>query len=64
MVTQAGYTSYDDVVYLYEEELDLAKAEIKNGRLFIPITTVFQMLNIPEEDITWIGKGKNVSVLY
>ena len=41
-----------------------AKAEIKNDRLFIPITAVFQMLNIPEEDITWIEKGKNVSVLY
>ena len=64
MVTQAGYISYDDVVYLHEEELDLAKAEIKNDRLFIPITAVFQMLNIPEEDITWIEKGKNVSVLY
>ncbi len=40
------------------------KAEIKNEHLYIPLTAMFQLLNIPEEDIHWIEKGKNVSILY
>ena len=40
------------------------KAEIKNDRLYIPLTALFQVLDIPEEDINWIEKGKNVSVSY
>ena len=40
------------------------KAEIKNDRLYIPITALFQVLDIPEENINWIEKGKNVSILY
>lgn len=39
MVTQAGYTSYDDVVYLYEEELDLAKTAGDVIALLIGATT-------------------------
>ena len=40
------------------------KAEIKKEHLYIPLTAMFQLLNIPEEDINWIEKGKNVSLLY
>ncbi len=38
------------------------KAEIKNDRLYIPITALFQMLNIPENDIQ--EKEKSITVLY
>lgn len=38
------------------------KAEIKNDRLYIPITALFQMLNIPENDIQ--KKEKSITVLY
>lgn len=40
------------------------KTEIKNDHLYIPITAVFQVLDIPKEDINWIEKGKNVFLLY
>lgn len=38
------------------------KAEIKNDRLYIPITAIFQMLNIPENDIN--KTAQSISVLY
>ena len=49
----------DDVPIKMEE-----KAEIKTDRLYIPIAALFQVLDIPEEDVNWIEKGKNVSVSY
>ena len=40
------------------------KAEIKNDCWYIPITALFDILDIPQQNINWIEKGKNVSIVY
>ena len=69
--TQDGFAR--DVVFQKDSDIMILndvpvkmeeKAEIKNEHLYIPLTAMFQLLNIPEEDIHWIEKGKNVSILY
>ena len=37
-------------------------AEIKDGRMYIPINTLFEILEIPEQNIEWIEPGKNVKI--
>lgn len=39
-------------------------AEIKDGRMYIPINTLFEILEIPEQNIEWLEPGKNVKVTY
>lgn len=71
--TQDGFAR--DVVFQKDSDIMILndvpvkmeeKAEIKNDRLYVPVTALFQVLDIPEaeENINWIEKGKNVSILY
>ena len=39
-------------------------AEIKDNRMYIPINTLFEILEIPEQNIEWIESGKNVKITY
>lgn len=39
-------------------------AEIKDNRMYIPINTLFEILEIPEQNIEWIEAGKNVKITY
>ncbi len=58
-----SFTNGSNKVFIngVEQQMEEA-AEIKDNRLYIPINTLFEILEIPEKNIEWIEPGKNVKV--
>lgn len=59
------FTKDSNKMIVNGEEIAMEEpAEIKDSRMYIPITALFQILEIPQQNIQWIEQGKNVKITY
>ncbi len=56
-------TKDSDVMNLNGKNVQMATtAEIKNNRLYIPIKAMFEILDVPEQNIIWIAEKEVIFV--
>ncbi len=73
VILQFWYDMAKDIVFTKDNNKMLVNgtqiemeeaAEIKDNRMYIPITALFEILEIPEQNIVWLEQGKNVKITY